>query len=140
LGRKGYLSGNQVLDMAAAGMAIGSHGMHHRRWVGLSASQLDEEIGSAKKVLEKIVVGEVDAAACPFGAYDRRVLRTLRTAGFRRIYTSDGAPAIPEALIQPRHTIRRGHTLEDVQRVVSTKPAGWFRIWTALKLGIKRWR
>ncbi len=39
-------------------------------------------------------IGEpVSSVAIPFGSYDRRVLRRLRGAGLRRVYTSDGGRA-----------------------------------------------
>ena len=49
--------------------------MLHRPWRELGDSALHEELVDAKRILEDVVGRPVTEAACPFGSYDRRVLR-----------------------------------------------------------------
>jgi len=140
LGQNGYLSTSSLRALAAAGMGIGTHGMRHRRWTGLNAEDLREELVEAKDKLEQIMGMPIDEAACPFGGYDRRVLTALRNAGYARIYTSDEGPAPEDVLIQPRNTIRRKHDLADIKRITSDTPCGIRKIVRDVKLKLKQLR
>jgi hypothetical protein len=42
----------------------------------------------------------------PFGAYDRRLLERLRTAGVAGVYSSDGGTAREGAWLQGRNSLR----------------------------------
>jgi peptidoglycan/xylan/chitin deacetylase (PgdA/CDA1 family) len=140
VGQSGYLTRGQMRELIAAKMGVGSHGLHHRPWSGLAGNDLEEETAGAKRLLEGLAGETIGEAACPFGSYNRRVLHVLRAAGFDRIYTSDGAAADPTAVVQPRYTIRRDHTLADVKSLVTGTPPLWRRAVTPLKLAVKRWR
>lgn len=107
LGAPGFLDRDGVCELAAAGMAIGSHGMHHRQWRRLDETALREELVDARRILESVLGAPVKEAACPFGAYDRRTLRALRRHGYRRAYTSDRGTTQPDDWLQARNTVRR---------------------------------
>ena len=136
LDEPGYLSAADVRALAGAGMTIGSHGMRHRPWRGLGDAALDEELVAAKAALEQVLGVPVTEAACPFGAYDRRVLAGLRRAGFRRVYTSDRGAARRDDWIQARTTIHAGDDGETVQRVLTPRDS----LRRRAKLTAKRWR
>ena len=138
LGEPGRLDTRGVRALAAAGMAIGCHGMHHRPWRGLDERALREELVDAKRLLEEILELPVTAAACPFGSYDRRVLRALESAGYRRVYTSDGGTTRPEDWIRARNTIRPGNSAGLVERSVEKSPHG--AMLRRARLAVKRWR
>jgi len=140
LDQNGYLTTSQLQALAAAGMGIGTHGLRHRRWSGLDAEGIREELVEARGRLEQIVGMPVREAACPFGSYDRRVLGALRNLGYQRIYTSDEGPAVEGAWMQPRNTVRRTHDLAHIQRITSGAPAGWRKAVRNLKLKLKQWR
>ena len=140
MGQSGYLSGKQIQALCAEGMTIGSHGMHHRKWTALSDHELEEEVVEARDRIEQMTGRRVLEAACPFGGYNRRVLRRLRASGFQRVYTSDGGPASAEFWIQPRNTIVRDDDLERVLSIVTEVPSGPRAAWRRLKLRLKRWR
>ncbi len=135
LGTPGFLDTAGVRALADAGMEIGCHGMRHRRWRGLDSSALHEELVEAKRVLELVVGCPVHAAACPYGSYDRRVLRAARASGYRRVYTSDGGPAGREAFLQARTSVgpgwlERGPGVTGASRRTPARRA---------KLALKRW-
>ena len=53
IGTKHYLDKSMIVDLIKSGMHIGSHGMHHRDWCTLSASELGEEISGARRRLAR---------------------------------------------------------------------------------------
>jgi peptidoglycan/xylan/chitin deacetylase (PgdA/CDA1 family) len=139
LGEPDYLSAADLRTLRDEGMTIGLHGMHHQRWRGLSDEDLDEEISVAKQRLEDAAGGPLDAAACPFGAYDRRVLSRLRRAGFTTVFTSDGGWASRDAWLQARNTLRAGDSAAAVATIAADDGAA-ARSRHKLKTLVKRWR
>jgi peptidoglycan/xylan/chitin deacetylase (PgdA/CDA1 family) len=141
LGAAGSLSHENVAELAAAGMVVGSHGMWHRPWRSLDEAALREELLDAAEVIGKAAGRRVEEAACPFGAYDRRVLGALRNRGFSRVYTVDGGSTRSDRWLQPRYTVLQGDTAETIERLGRDPhdriSAAAMR---AVKGSIKRWR
>jgi peptidoglycan/xylan/chitin deacetylase (PgdA/CDA1 family) len=138
LGAPGFLDEGGIRTLVAAGMAIGSHGMHHRRWRGLDDRALAEELVDARRLLEDVAERPVTEAACPFGSYDRRVLHTLRHCGYRRVYTSDCGTARPLDWIQARNTVRPGAGQRLVERISSMDRSPYDVVRRRAKLAAKR--
>ncbi len=109
---EGYLSASDVSSLHTAGMGIGSHGLHHRDWRTLGTDELVNELVVSRRTLAEIIGEHVLEAACPFGSYDRRVLRAARAAGYRRIYNSDGGAGSAQSWLVPRTTVNRSRPLE----------------------------
>jgi peptidoglycan/xylan/chitin deacetylase (PgdA/CDA1 family) len=139
LGEPDYLSAADLRTLRDEGMTIGLHGMHHQGWRGLSDDDLDEEISVARRRLEDAAGARLDAAACPFGAYDRRVLARLRRAGFAAVFTSDGGWATRDAWLQARNTFRAGDSAAAVATIAADNGAA-ARSRHKLKTLAKRWR
>lgn len=139
LGAPAFLDETAVRELATAGMTIGCHGMRHRPWRRLDSRALHEELVEAKLVLERVVGHPVTQAACPFGSYDRRVLRTLRRAGYTRVYTSDRGTARSADFLQARNSVgpRDDSALLEQIRALDSSTARALR---RTKLAIKRWR
>lgn len=112
IGHAGYLGAEDIAGLSAAGMGVGSHGVDHRDWRTLGADDLDDELVLSRRQLAGIVGAEITDAACPFGSYDRRVLRALRAAGYRRVLTSDGGTGRVGAWPSPRTTVDRRRPLQ----------------------------
>lgn len=117
VGLPGYLSADDLGALHDAGMQIGVHGMRHRSWRGLADEDLQEEIFESRRQLEAHIGERLTSAACPFGAYDRRVLGALRRAGFTRVFSSDGGYASPQAWFQPRNTLTSGSDAGTIDRI-----------------------
>jgi peptidoglycan/xylan/chitin deacetylase (PgdA/CDA1 family) len=114
IGQSHYLDKPALADLLAAGMSIGSHGMHHVDWRRASAEELKQETAGARQMLEDACACPVDEAAVPFGSYDRRVIANLRRQNWRSVYTSDGGVAFEDAWIKPRNSLSRGWQLRPV--------------------------
>jgi peptidoglycan/xylan/chitin deacetylase (PgdA/CDA1 family) len=139
VGAPGFLDQGGVRALAEAGMGIGCHGMRHRPWRGLDDRALWDEVVEARRQLEEVVGRPVIEAACPFGAYDRRVLRFLRTHGYRRAYTSDRGTAEVGDWIQARNTVGPGHAVGVIDHVLAEASTHTV-LRRRVKRAVKRWR
>jgi peptidoglycan/xylan/chitin deacetylase (PgdA/CDA1 family) len=110
LGQPGSLDEDGVRELRKCGMTIGSHGMRHRSWRGMDPATTGAELVTARERLAAVAGTPIDAAACPLGRYDRRVLADLRRLGYIRVFTSDRRTARQGAWLQPRFSARRGDT------------------------------
>ena len=120
IGAEGYLSAADISTLSAAGMRIGSHGLHHRNWCALKDHELHEELTVSRHTLAGILDTEITEAACPFGSYNRRVLRALQAAGYRRAFNSDGDTGPPGSWLCSRTTVNREQPLEHWVGLAST--------------------
>jgi len=140
LDRPGFIGAGDLRRLVDNGMIIGTHGMHHRRWRSLSGADLDEEIVEARHRLEDMIGRPITKASIPGGFYDRRLLSTLRKAGYAGVYTSDGGTSHPESWLQPRISIRRHHDQNTLLRVLTRKETLPARILHQAKRKRKEWR
>jgi peptidoglycan/xylan/chitin deacetylase (PgdA/CDA1 family) len=102
VGRRGHLGPEHIRELVGAGMVVGSHGTSHTRWTELSAAELDRELAASRARLEDEANVAVEFAACPHGAYSRRVIAAVRRAGYERLYTTNEGLARRGAWLQPR--------------------------------------
>ena len=76
----------QVQDLHAAGMEIGSHGMHHRMLAKLDDQVLLDELVGSRAALLAHIDAPADSLAYPVGgrdAFDGRVIEAALRSGFR---------------------------------------------------------
>jgi peptidoglycan/xylan/chitin deacetylase (PgdA/CDA1 family) len=140
LNQPDFLNQMQVRELRRNGMGIGSHGIKHVSWRGLSPAGLAEELRISRAVLEQVCEYPVDTAACPFGAYDREVLQGLQEAGYRQVYTSDGGACIDDHWLQARTTINRSTGLVQIQRLIRQENAIPKQLMISARKLIKRFR
>lgn len=140
LDQPGSLSAEQVRELRARGMTIGSHGMDHVPWRALSEAAAQRELVDARRVLTEIVGAAVDEAALPLGRYERRTLVRLRELGYTHVHTSDRQPSDPAAWLQHRFSLRSTDTLESLRRDVLSPPALTRRVAAGLKTRLKQLR
>ncbi len=112
IGMPGYLGRAEIRELRAAGMAIGSHGINHRDWSAIEPGELRAETEDSRKVLGELLGEPVTEIACPFGRFDRRVLRAVWAAGYERLYTTEGGPGVRGWRVMPRTSVARVRELE----------------------------
>ena len=134
-----FVDEHDVGELRRAGMSVGSHGMDHVRWRKLGRSAIEREIVEAKQILEDALDAPVEAAACPFGAYDRRTLSALRGAGFARVYTSDGGRANANDWLMARNSVHRSDSAESIERLLDGAGRSDSLVRRAKRL-VKQWR
>jgi peptidoglycan/xylan/chitin deacetylase (PgdA/CDA1 family) len=140
LGKPGSVDTDGVRALVAQHMSIGTHGMNHRSWRGLSDHDRRVELLDARQAIAEASGTTVDTAALPLGQYDRRVLAELRQLDYRVVYSSDARPARAGAWFQPRYTVRAGDTPRSIRQSVQTARSARQRLRTQLIWIAKRWR
>jgi peptidoglycan/xylan/chitin deacetylase (PgdA/CDA1 family) len=140
IGKTHYLDKPMLDDLLAAGMRVGSHGMHHRNWRSLDEAELDLEIGDGRRSLEDVIQRPVDLVSIPFGAYDRRVWRRLRREPWQCVYTSDGGTVDPGAQVKGRASLRANMQGREVIAELLLSEHGCARAGRALSRLYKRLR
>jgi peptidoglycan/xylan/chitin deacetylase (PgdA/CDA1 family) len=114
--------------------------MHHRPWRGLDDSELRDELVVSKATLEDTVGARVTDAACPFGSYDRKVLRALKGSGYARVFTSDGGAAKSKDWLQARTSVGRQASATSVDANLAAASGDSSQMVRRAKTMVKRWR
>jgi len=76
------MSGDQVNELAAAGIEIGSHSATHMRLAGASEEQLRDETADSRTALTKLCGTDIGGFAYPYGSMDASARAAVREAGY----------------------------------------------------------
>ncbi len=76
------MSAEQVRELAAAGMEIGSHTITHLRLAGADADQLKAEVNDSKASLGDLIGAAIRGFAYPYGSMDAAAQQAVRDAGY----------------------------------------------------------
>jgi peptidoglycan/xylan/chitin deacetylase (PgdA/CDA1 family) len=129
IGRRGFLSREQIRGLAAGGHVIGSHSASHpSRFNTLPFDRMVSEWSRSRAMLEDIVGHPVDTASVPGGYFSAVVARAAREAGIRVLFTSEPVTHVDtsgDMLIVGRFTIRRGDPHDRAEQLVSA--SAWAR-------------
>lgn len=122
---KALLSADEVREIAAAGMEIGSHGLKHISLVKADDAQLGEETVRSREILQELLGQPVSGFCYPYGYLDARVVEAARAAGYDYACAVKPGPAIgrhaiPRTLVHERDTAWR----LDAKRIVSKLTVG----------------
>ena len=117
VGKRGFMSRQQLRELAETGAEIGCHSMTHAYLTDLSDAALEDEIGGAKKKLEDIVGRSVNHFSCPGGRWDERVIQAAKEAGYASVATSQIGLNSPQTdpFALRRVAITQGVTLGELQ-------------------------
>ncbi len=84
MGHKNFLTWDEVKELDAAGMTIGSHTYTHPYLIKITDKKtLDMQVITAKKSLEGRLGKSVDYFAYPFGQYNDLTIGEVKSAGFK---------------------------------------------------------
>lgn len=89
IGLSGYLNWEQLKELNAAGMIIGSHGMTHKILVGINENGLDYEVRISKKILEDNLGIAIDYFSVPRGFYNENVIKQAKENKYKAVFTSN---------------------------------------------------
>jgi peptidoglycan/xylan/chitin deacetylase (PgdA/CDA1 family) len=138
LDTRGSLTTGDVRALAATGHRIGTHGHDHVDWRRLDAAGAVREFDTARATLEATAGCAIDQASVPFGAYDRRVLRALRSRGIAEVHTSDRGVVHGAPFIRPRNCIRADTDVAAVRSILAGRDGVARRLRRALGIARKR--
>jgi peptidoglycan/xylan/chitin deacetylase (PgdA/CDA1 family) len=82
LGQKGFLTRDDVKELARLGHRIGSHTVTHPNLTKLNQDELNKELVESKRTLEDITNQSIDWLAPPGGMYNRSVLERADAQGY----------------------------------------------------------
>jgi peptidoglycan/xylan/chitin deacetylase (PgdA/CDA1 family) len=139
LGDPWSVSSHGLEELAASGMAVGSHGLHHLPWAGLRGPAARVEILHPRHVLEDLLGRPVDRVAAPLGRYDLHTLALLRSDGCTQVNVSDQRPARPGAWVQPRFSVRADDTVTSLRARLRESMDPRRRARNAVVSAVKRW-
>jgi len=80
--KPGYMTWDQVEDLAIEGMEIGSHTLDHIDLRGKSRSVQASEIAGSKAMIESRIGTPVESFCYPSGQYDAQTISILRSTGY----------------------------------------------------------
>ena len=104
--RKPLMTAEQLREVAAAGMEVGSHGMQHVSLRGVSDADLDEEVNRSRQLLRALSGEEVTGFCYPYGDIDEHVVNRVQAAGYGY------GCAIWRSVLTSRHALPRTYVGE----------------------------
>jgi peptidoglycan/xylan/chitin deacetylase (PgdA/CDA1 family) len=90
IGKKNYMSINQLKEMKNAGMSIQSHGHTHSFLTMLGDNMLIQELAESKRIISDIILDDVEFLSYPGGRFDDRTESFVRRAGYKGSLTGRG--------------------------------------------------
>lgn len=87
---KKMLSTSQIKSLHKQGVEIGFHTATHSDMRKMSDAELEYEIKTSKENLEKKLGFKLRYFAYPRGIYDKRIITTVKEAGFEKAFTVNG--------------------------------------------------
>jgi peptidoglycan/xylan/chitin deacetylase (PgdA/CDA1 family) len=88
LGKPGYMTRTQLLEMAAAGITVGAHSRTHADLPACRPGELEQEVRGSKEDLEDLLGKPVTSFAYPTGLLNDQVVAAVAAAGFASAVTS----------------------------------------------------
>jgi peptidoglycan/xylan/chitin deacetylase (PgdA/CDA1 family) len=92
----------QVLELAAAGIEIGSHAATHLRLAGVRPEQLTAEVSDSKASLATLLRTEIRGFAYPYGSMDAAARRAVLDAGYEYACAVEASTAEIGLMALPR--------------------------------------
>jgi peptidoglycan/xylan/chitin deacetylase (PgdA/CDA1 family) len=125
IGKPGFLSWAQMLEMQRAGMSFQSHSHEHVYLTWLPASDLEGQLRDSKRILENRLGKPVDFLSVPYGELDGRVIHAARYLGYKAVCSSWSWPARPGAAVAGRVIVNCRTTPGDFQRLLIGNPIAY---------------
>lgn len=104
----GFVSSQQLRELAHRGHAIGGHSHTHPAYMGkLSRDQLDSEWTQSRAALARVLGSAPESASVPGGYLSREVVASAAAAGYELLFTSEptAREARRELELRGRYTI-----------------------------------
>lgn len=120
VGRKGYMTWEQIKSLHEQGMIIGSHGLSHQILTSLLDSQIDEELRASKRTIEVNLNIPVDTISIPRGFCNESLIQKAYELGYKTIFISD-RPADVKSPCLSRIAIKDNWTTQHLENALLGK-------------------
>jgi peptidoglycan/xylan/chitin deacetylase (PgdA/CDA1 family) len=115
-----FLGWDELKTLKDAGHSVQSHGWSHKFLTFCSEDELAHELSASKQLLEEKLGAAVEEISVPGGRWNRHVIESCATAGYKRVYVSE--PWIATTMfgieVIGRFMVRRTTTSAELQRIV----------------------
>lgn len=111
VGRKGYMSWEEIKALREEGMIIGSHGLSHQILTSLMDTQIDEELRASKRTIEVNLSMPVETLSIPRGFCNDALIQKAYELGYKTIFISDRpddlkSPCYSRIAVKNRWTVK----------------------------------
>lgn len=125
IGTPGFLSAEQVKELAERGHIVGSHSHTHPEiFTKLSGEEIKQEWQKSSQVLKGILGEGEYTASIPNGYTSKAILDAAIQFGYKTIYTSQPTTktkTYKDSSLIGRYVVLESMTTEDVLRIVTSK-------------------
>lgn len=132
LDTQGFLSRDQVGELAGRGHAIGAHSHTHPLYMGrLTRPQMDEEWAQSRAILEDALGAAPLTASVPGGYLSHEVIASAAAAGFKVLFTSEPDARLRqrELLVAGRYTMWASTPASSAAAYATGDPLACGRLW-----------
>lgn len=123
VGRRGFLSWQELRGMSSAGMSIQSHGYSHRYFDELDDASIVDELLRSRKTIEDRIGLPVTVLAAPGGRINHFVAALARRVGYKAVCGSRPGRWRPDARVGviPRNAVRARTTEQEVRNWIESR-------------------
>jgi peptidoglycan/xylan/chitin deacetylase (PgdA/CDA1 family) len=114
-----FMTWEQLRELLAAGMTIGSHSRTHPLISSVHGRALADEVGGSKALLEQKLGGPIAFFAYPFGAHPPEVEAAVRDAGYLAARGFPGGPWNDAAHVWALRSVRATDNLIEFRENVA---------------------
>jgi peptidoglycan/xylan/chitin deacetylase (PgdA/CDA1 family) len=105
VGKKRFLSWQQMSEMQQAGMSFQSHSHDHVDLSRLALRETERQLRLSKQILEARLGREVEFVSVPYGDLSTEVVKVAMQVGYRAVCTSRSWPAQPGSRLVNRAVV-----------------------------------
>jgi peptidoglycan/xylan/chitin deacetylase (PgdA/CDA1 family) len=140
VGKKGYLTVQQLRELHGLGFEIGCHSMTHPYLSDLDTARLRNEVAGAKAQLEQWLGTRIEHFSCPGGRYNPQVQTVVRESGFATMATSRNHAngASTDRFELGRVAVLRGTGVETLDKLSSGRGLWRLNLGDEVRLAAKR--
>lgn len=134
-GIDGFLSAEQMRELAEGGVSIQSHTLTHCVLSELSDEEARHELVESRRRISEITGRPVEHIAIPRAGHSRRIRALVQAAGYRTACCNNKGSANggSDLLALPRIVIERDMSLEDFARALTPRASAALRVVGELK-------
>ncbi len=137
VGKEGYLGWEQIRQLHAEGMVIGSHGFSHEILTHLLDTQIQEELSASKKYLERNLGIPVESISIPRGFCNEKIIRMAHEAGYQYIFVSENPDSLQVNCFS-RIAVKSKWTIDRFAQAMQGNAPVKDRILASCKNGVKK--
>ncbi|WP_051541768.1 polysaccharide deacetylase family protein [Clostridium lundense] len=88
--RKGYLTSNQIIELANNGIEVQSHTVDHEKLATLTYNKQLETLKNSKFFLENILGRKISYIAYPYGNWNENTIKAIKETDYKMAFTTNG--------------------------------------------------